>query len=131
MAVLEATTGPGSPPIGGPSDRDTIVIETPAASAAAAPALPLTPALPVTPPPVTFMPYNMTGADTVKCQWVREFATDYEVDYCALQEHFKTVKTTEQWFRKQYGDYHTYVVPAYRMPGVDSGSACPEEHGGA
>jgi hypothetical protein len=43
------------------------------------------------------------------------------VDYCSLQEHFKTVKSTEQWFRQQYKDYHTYVVPAYRLPGVDSG----------
>ena len=67
------------------------------------------------------MSYNPTGADTVKCQWVREIATEYEVDYYAIQEHFKTVKSTEQWFRKQFSIYHTYVIPAYRMPGVDSG----------
>ena len=51
-----------------------------------------------TAPPVTFMSYNMTGADTVKCHFIRELATEHEVDYCALQEHFKTVKSAEQWF---------------------------------
>ena len=108
---------PGSPLIGGPCDIDTLVIETPAAPAAGARDLPSMPGS----SPVTFMSYNMTGANTVKCNWVRELATEHEVDYCALQEHFKTVKSTKQWFRKQFGKYHTYVVPAYRLPGVDSG----------
>ena len=67
------------------------------------------------------MSYNMTGAEGAKCQFVRELATELEVNYVALQEHFKTVKSTEQWFRNQYGDFHTYVIPAYRLPGVDSG----------
>ena len=67
------------------------------------------------------MSYNMTGADTVKCRWVRDLASEFDVSFSALQEHFKTVKSTKQWFRKQFGKYHTYVVPAYRLPGVDSG----------
>ena len=70
---------------------------------------------------VTFMSYNPTGADTVKCQWIRDIFSEFEVNYCALQEHFKTVKTTEQWFRKQFCDFHTYVIPANRAPGVDCG----------
>lgn len=52
---------------------------------------------------------------------VREITSEYNVSYCAIQEHFKTIKTTEQWFRKQFSDYSTYVVPAYRLPGTDSG----------
>ena len=67
------------------------------------------------------MSYNMTGADVTKCQWLRELAKEQDVNYIALQEHFKTVKSTEQWFRNQFTDYHTYVVPAYRLPGTDSG----------
>ena len=70
---------------------------------------------------VTFMSYNFTGADSVKCQWVREVAEEHNVNYCALQEHFKTVKSTAQWFVKQFSRYHTYVIPTYRLPGVDSG----------
>jgi hypothetical protein len=67
------------------------------------------------------MSYNMTGADTIKCQWVRDIASEFNVKYCALQEHFKTVKTTEKWFSQQFRDFYTYVIPAYRLPGVDSG----------
>ena len=70
---------------------------------------------------VTFMSYNMTGAETVKCQWVRDLAAEYSVNYCALQEHFKTVKTTNQYFQKQFCDYSLYVIPAYREPGTASG----------
>ena len=70
---------------------------------------------------VTFMSYNMTGAETVKCQWVRDLAAEFSVNYCALQEHFKTVKTTDQYFRKQFRDYSSYVKPAYREPGTASG----------
>ena len=71
--------------------------------------------------PVTFMSYNMTGADTIKCQWVRDMASEHDVDFCTLQEHFKTVKSTDQWFKKQFSKHHTYVIPAYRLPGVDTG----------
>ena len=63
----------------------------------------------------------MTGADTVKCQWVREIACEQDTSFIALQEHFKTVKSTDQWFKKQFSKYHSYVIPAYRLPGVDSG----------
>ena len=67
------------------------------------------------------MSYNMTGADTVKCQWVNDFISNYRVGFCALQEHFKTVKTTNEWFNQQFSDFHSYVTPAFRLPGVDSG----------
>jgi hypothetical protein len=66
-----------------PSDRDTVI-------------------LPSDKDTVTFMSYNMTGAETVKCQWIRDLAVEHSVNYCALQEHFKTVKTTDQYFRKQF-----------------------------
>ena len=96
MEGPHSTAGPGAQP----SDRDTVVS------------------------PVTFMSYNMTGADTVKCQWVRDVGAEHNVNFCALQEHFKTVKSTDQWFRKQFRDYSTFVMPAYRAPGIDSGRGC-------
>ena len=108
MAVPNKTTMPRAPFLGGPSDIDTTVTDNSDLADA-------------TKQPVTFMSYNPTGADTVKCHWVCEVAIEHEVDYCALQEHLKTVTSTEQWFRKKFGNYHTYVVPAYRQPGVDSG----------
>ena len=44
----------------------------------------------------TFMSYNMTGADKIKCKWINYVAVEQGVNYAALQEHFKTVKSTEQ-----------------------------------
>ena len=83
-----------------PSDRDTVTVKSDT---------------------VTFMSYNMTGAETVKCQWVRDLSAEFSVNYCALQEHFKTVKTTGQYFQKQFRDYSSYVIPAHREPGTASG----------
>ena len=63
----------------------------------------------------------MAGGESVKCQWVRDISSEYEMSFCALQEHFETVKSTDQWFQKQFSKYHAHVIPAYRLPGVDSG----------
>ena len=70
---------------------------------------------------VTFMSQNMTGIDSVKTQYLREILNEFDVNYCTLQEHFKTTISTDQWFKKQFKDYHTYVTSAYRLPGVDTG----------
>ena len=43
------------------------------------------------------------------------------MDYCSIQEQFKTVKSTDQWFRKQFRDFNNYVIPAHRAPGVENG----------
>ena len=68
-----------------------------------------------------FMIYNMTGADSYKCPFVNEICSENNIDFCGLQEHFKTVKTTDSWFRNEFQEVHTRVVPAYRLPGVDCG----------
>ena len=63
----------------------------------------------------------MTGADTLKCQWIKDILKEHNVNFCGLQEHFKTVNSTHKWFSKQFYEFDNYVIPAYRMPGVDSG----------
>ena len=70
---------------------------------------------------VTFMSYNSTGMNSIKAQWLNEACDDLEVDYCALQEHFKNTKSTDKFFRDKFSKYNSYVIPAYRAPGVDSG----------
>ena len=67
------------------------------------------------------MSYNMTGADSIKCQWTREITNEYDVNFVGIQEHFKTVKTTNSWFSKQFNKYHSFTVPAHRLPGVENG----------
>ena len=63
----------------------------------------------------------MTGAAADKFQWIREIISEYEGDYIGLQEHFKTVKSSNQWFSNQFKDFSNFIRPAYRLPCVDYG----------
>ena len=72
---------------------------------------------------VTFMSYNSTGMSTVKCQWINEICNENDVDYLAIQEHFKCTKSVDKFFRENYREYYSYVIPAHRSPGQDSGRA--------
>ena len=73
---------------------------------------------------VTFMSYNPTGLDSsVKCRFSNKICDELDVDFFAVQEHFKFVKTTDQFFRKQFPNYFTYLLPGYRSPGQEHGRA--------
>ena len=73
---------------------------------------------------VTFMSYNPTGLDsTVKCSFCNDICEEYDVDFLAIQEHFKSTKTTDQYFKKKFPDYFSYVIAAQRSPGQEYGRA--------
>jgi hypothetical protein len=73
---------------------------------------------------VTFMSYNPTGLDsTVKCSFSYDIYDEYDVDFLSIQEHFKSTKTTDQYFKKKFSDYFSYVVAAQRSPGQEYGRA--------
>ena len=48
---------------------------------------------------LSFVSYNITGADKTKCDWLNDFCDEYDISFMSIQEHFKTVKTTTQWFQ--------------------------------
>ena len=70
---------------------------------------------------ISFLTYNMTGSDAFKCKFVQEICDEYDINFCCLQEHFKTAKNTEQWFKREFSKFHSNVIPAYRSPGTESG----------
>ena len=73
---------------------------------------------------VTFMSYNPTGLNsTAKCRFSNIVCNDYQVDFLSVQEHFKFNSNTNQYFKKQFPDYFSYVIPGHRSPGQDSGRA--------
>ena len=46
------------------------------------------------------------------------------MDYISIQEHFKqSSKSLDKYFRNNFSDYHSYIIPAFRSPGQDSGRA--------
>ena len=73
---------------------------------------------------VTFMSYNPTGLDyTVKYSFSINNCDEYDVDFLSIQEHFKSTKNTDQYFKKKFPDYFSYVVAAQRSPGQEYGRA--------
>ena len=72
----------------------------------------------------TFMSFNPTGIDNpVKCSWINDICVEYSVDFLSIQEHFKSSKTTDKYFRDKFPNYHSVVVPGHREPGQDTGRA--------
>ena len=72
----------------------------------------------------TFMSYNSTGIDNpVKCRWINSICDEFDVDFLNIQEHFKSSKTTDKYFRDKFPSYHSVIVPGHRSPGQDSGRA--------
>ena len=66
---------------------------------------------------VTFMSYISTGISSVKCKFISDICDEYDVDYLAV----KNTKTTDKYFRDNFRDYNSYVIPGYRPPGQDTG----------
>ena len=73
---------------------------------------------------VTFMSYNPTGLDsTAKCRFSNDIVDEYNVDFLSIQEHFKSTKNTDQYFKKKFPDHFSYVIAANRSPGQEYGRA--------
>ena len=72
----------------------------------------------------TFMSYNSTGIDNpVKCRWLNNICDELDGDFLNIQEHFKSSKITDNYFRKTFPSYYSVIVPGHRSPGQDSGRA--------
>ena len=72
----------------------------------------------------TFMSYNSTGIDNpIKCKWINSICDEYDVDFLNIQEHFKSSKTTDKYFRQKFPSYDSVTVPAHRAHGQESGRA--------
>ena len=69
------------------------------------------------------MSYNSTGLDTVKIDWIQDLMKTLSIDIFQLQEHFKSTKSVETFFRKQFLKSDSYVIPAYREKFQDNGRA--------
>ena len=75
----------------------------------------------MTKPTVNILSYNSTGMDTVKSAWIRDLCIVTKTDYCGIQEHFK--KTVGNYFKEQFINYNSYLIPAVRNKDLYSGRA--------
>ena len=63
---------------------------------------------------LNFMSYNSTGLDTVKIDWIQDLIKTCDIDLFQVQEHFKATKSVEKFFKRQFSESDSYVIPAYR-----------------
>ena len=69
------------------------------------------------------MSYNSTGLDLVKTNWIRDIISTCNIDFFQLQEHFKTTKTLDSFFKKEFPTNDSFVIPGHREPFQDAGRA--------
>ena len=64
---------------------------------------------------VTFMSYNPTGLDSsMKCRFTNSICEDLDVDFLSIQEHMKSISSTDQYFKKEIPNYYQFVIPAHK-----------------
>ena len=72
---------------------------------------------------VKFLSYNSTGMNSVKTQWIRDLMDTCEANFVGVQEHFKKTKTLQKYFKTEFQNCDSFVVPAHREEGRDTGRA--------
>ena len=72
-------------------------------------------------PIVSFMSYNSTGLDSIKSDWIRSLYKVSKCDFISIQEHFKKNKTIDKFFKDQFPENASYVIPGHRDKDQDSG----------
>ena len=70
---------------------------------------------------MNFMSYNSTGLDSVKVDWIQDLLKVCDIHFLQMQEHFKATKTVDSYFKKQFYNSDSYVIPAHREPFQDNG----------
>ena len=69
------------------------------------------------------MYYNSTGLDSAKTNWINDIINVCKIDCFQLQEHFKVTKSLESFFKKEFRNSDSYVVPGHREPFQEAGRA--------
>ena len=74
-------------------------------------------------PTANFLSYNSTGLNTIKTSWVRDLCTVTCTDFLSIQEHFNGTKYVDKYFKDQFSEFSSFVIPAFRSDCQDSGRA--------
>ena len=69
------------------------------------------------------MSYNSTGLDSVKIDWIQDLMKSCGIDLLRIQEHFKATETVEKYFKKNFMNTDSYVIPAFREEFQENGGA--------
>ena len=63
---------------------------------------------------INLISYNSTGLDMAKVKWINDLMETFDVDLLQIQEHFKAIKSVDNYFKKNFTDFDSFVMPAIR-----------------
>ena len=72
-------------------------------------------------PTVNFMSFNSTGLDSIKAEYIRDLYNMTRCDFISIQEHFKKTKSIDKFFKDNFPEHVSYVIPGFREINQDSG----------
>ena len=72
-------------------------------------------------PTANFLCYNSTGLSTIKADWIRNLYEVTDCGFISIQEHFKKNRNIDQFFKDQFPEHNSYVIPEHRDSEQDSG----------
>ena len=72
-------------------------------------------------PCTSFLSYNPTGLNDIKCDWIRKLCETTGIDYLSMQEHFRKSETIDKFFCDQFVNFNSYVILGLREPAQDRG----------
>ena len=59
--------------------------------------------------------------NSLKADWIRSLYRAAKCDLVSIQEHFKKNKTIDKFFKDNFPEHSSYVIPAFREKDQDSG----------
>ena len=65
-------------------------------------------------PSVNFMSYNSTGLDSIKSDFIRNLYNVTSSSFVSIQEHFKKTKSIDTFFKDNFPEHTSYVIPGFR-----------------
>ena len=68
-----------------------------------------------------FLSYNTTGLDPAKINWINDLFETMNISCGQIQEHFKSIKTVNSYFAKNFSTFNAHVTPAVRENVSQSG----------
>ena len=72
---------------------------------------------------MNFISYNSTGLDSIKTSWVRDLIKTCDTSFLQIQEHFKATKSVNKFFKSEFPEHDSYVIPAHRELNQERGRA--------
>ena len=61
---------------------------------------------------VRLISYNTTELDTILLNWINELLDTFYLELGQLQEHFKTIRKVDSYFKQNFKKYDSYAIPA-------------------